>query len=85
MSLIIIICLLRLFQQDPDGMKQNLGDWASGTLLSLVHLNPQTGSKLLMVANEVFTIDNIQLWSKTVCNEYKGVSIMAKLYGLSLC
>jgi hypothetical protein len=59
-------------------MKQNLGDWGSGTLLSLVHLAPQTGSKLLIVANEVFTIDNIQMWSKTVYNEYKGVSIMTK-------
>ncbi|VDI45504.1 telomere-associated protein RIF1 [Mytilus galloprovincialis] len=63
--------VIRLYQQDPEGMKENLGDWGKATLLSLVHLVPQNGSQLLSIAREVFTKDNISLWSKPVLDEYK--------------
>ncbi|XP_052095657.1 telomere-associated protein RIF1-like isoform X2 [Mytilus californianus] len=63
--------VIRLYQQDPEGMKENFGDWGKSTLLSLVHLVPQIGSQLLSIAREVFTKDNVILWSKPVLDEYK--------------
>ncbi|XP_071158461.1 telomere-associated protein RIF1-like [Mytilus edulis] len=63
--------VIRLYQQDTEGMKENLGDWGKTTLLSLVHLVPQIGSQLLSIAREVFTKDNISLWSKPILDEYK--------------